>query len=269
MVAYFDRQPNLSESIRFRRLGLVIDEYVKMIREATYVASNPDKDWTAKRYIPKKWFTSGCGGVLTCEEEEFSWYEQLVGSRRDLDCIIKKEHRPEPATLRVASINLDFYKRVDCVSDGYTSDTEPLESVVDFVDNRCQSNYTACSITRISLFLHLMRMRLRAPRGVSQDVFLSTILPSHILAPVPCKYSVLAGYIQPGTPQDFSLLTLAILARRTYKDMLMSSYFAERSVLKNAKALWTRNWDTSVPLDDRCSDNEDEWEGFEEQMDES
>ena len=42
------------------------------------------------------------------------------------------------------------------------------------------------------------------------------------------------------------------------------------SVLKNVKALWTRNWDTtSVPLDDRCSDNEDEWEGFEEQMDES
>jgi hypothetical protein len=93
------------------------------------------------------------------------------------------------------------------------------------------------------------------------------MLPSHILAPVPCKYSDLAGYLHSGTPQDFSFLTLAVLARRTYKDMFMSANFPLDSVLKNVKALWTRNWDTSVPLDDRCSDNEDEWEGFEEQID--
>jgi hypothetical protein len=270
MVTYFDRQPNLSDSIRFRRLGLVIDELVKMIREATYAVSNPGTDWTAKRFLSHVDFEKGCGGVVTSLEEEFSLYEQLVGSRRDLDCFIKKEYRPSKAVIQVANANMDFYRRDNCISDGYTSDTEPLDCLVDFVENRIQKNYTtACSMTRISLFLHLMRMRLRAPKDMNQDVFLSTMLPPHILAPVPCKYSDLAGYLHSGTPQDFSFLTLAVLARRTYKDMFMSANFPLDSVLKNAKALWTRNWDTSVPLDDRCSDNEDEWEGFEEQMDES
>lgn len=285
MVTYFDRQPNLSDSIRFRRLGLVIDETVKMIREATYAVSNPGTDWTAKRFLSHMDFEKGCGGVITSPEEQFSLYEQLVGSRRDLDCFIKKEYRPSKATIQVANANMDFYRRDSCISDGYTSDTEPLDCLSDFVENRSQKTYTtACSVTRISLFLHLMRMRLRAPMDMNQDVFLSTMLPSHILAPVPCKYSDLAGYLHSGTPQDFSFftlavlartpqdfsfLTLAVLARRTYKDMFMSANFPVDSVLKNAKALWTRNWDTTVPLDDRCSDNEDEWEGFEEQMDES
>ena len=162
---------------------------------------------------------------------------------------------------------MGFFKREDFIKDGYTSDTEPLECVEDFLENRRQKNYTtACSITRISLFLHLMRMRLRAPKHIDQDIFLSTVLPSHILAPVPLKYSDIAGYLHSSTPQDFSFLTLAVLARRTYKDMFMSANFPVDSVLKNAKALWTRNWDSSVPLDDRCSDGEDEWEGFEEQM---
>lgn len=266
VVAFFDQQPYLSDSIRFRRLGLVIDETVKMIREANYAKSNPGTHWTAKRFLSHVDFEKGCGGVIRSPEEEFSLYEQLVGSRRDFDCFIKKEYRPSKATLQVANVNMDFYKRA--ISDGYTSDTEPLECLVDFVENRSQKNYTtACSMTRISLFLHLMRMRLRAPKNVDQDAFLSTMLPSHILAPVPCKYSDLAGYLQSGTSHDFSFLTLAVLARRTYKDMFMSANFPLDSVLKNAKALWTRNWDASVPLDDRCSDNEDEWEGFE--MDDS
>ena len=266
MVTYFDRQPNLSDSIRFRRLGIVIDELVKMLREATYAVSNPGTDWTAKRFLSHVDFEKGCGGVVTSLEEEFSLYEQLVGSRRDLDCFIKKEYRPSKAVIQVANANMDFYRRDNCISDGYTSDTEPL----DCLENWIQENYTtACSMTRISLFLHLMRMRLRAPKDMNQDVFLSTMLPSDILAPVPCKYSDLAGYLISGTPQNFSFLTLAVLARRTYKGMFMSANFPVDSVLKNAKALWTRNWDTTVPLDDRCSDNEDEWEGFEEQMDES
>jgi len=248
MVAFFDQQPNLSDSIRFRRLGLVVDETVKMIREATYAVSNPGTDWTAKRFLSHVDFEKGCGGVIRSPEEELSLYEQLVGSRRDLDCFIKKEYRPSKATLQVANVNMDFYRRDSCISDGYTSDTEPLECLVDFVENRSQKNYTtACSMTRISLFLHLMRMRLRAPKDVNQDVFLNTMLPSHILAPVPCKYSDLAGYLHSGTPQDFSFLTLVVLARRTYKDMFMSANFPVDSVLKNAKALWTRNWTIVAP----------------------
>lgn len=266
-MGYFDQQPHLSDRVRWLRLGLVLDETVKMLREAAFAESNPGtQTWTAQRFLSHENFKDMCGGVVQSPQDEFPLYEQIVGARRDLHCFMQKAEKPDKPILKAIQHKLKFAKRETCVSDGYTSETESLECVANFVGNKSQ---IACSITRMSLFLHVIRMRLRAPKDVNQNAFLCTMLPSYLLAPVPRKYAHLAGYLHDGTLQDFSFLTLAVLARRTYKHMIMNLEFATETVIQDAKALWSRNWNGGVLLEDRCSDNEDEWEGFEEQMDES
>ena len=106
------------------------------------------------------------------------------------------------------------------------------------------------------------RKRLRVPDRKELEAFLDTIRPDDLLAPVPYKYSEIAGVSYSGTPRDFSFLTLALLARRDYKGFLEKSKFPTVQAIEQAKALWTRCWDTSVELEDRCSDVDDEWEGF-------
>ena len=64
-----------------------------------------------------------------------------------------------------------------------------------------------------------------------------------------CKYSDIAGFLYSGTkPYDFSFLTLAVLARRAYKDMFMNANFRVQTVLKNENPVGVRVTQCASPV---------------------
>lgn len=268
-MAYFSHQ-DVNESICYLRGALVIDEFVMILLRALRALRDRTNFTAAAQCFEIDNFVTGCGGNSKHTNDALM-YIQLVGWRRDFDSLLKKVKRPMKA-LRKANECMDWNQTDEQIlSDGF-DDFDTLEDIDLFTKTGDETK-----LGRISLFNHLIRMRLRnnerirlsdqrkrlrAPDRNELEVFLRTIRPDDLLAPVPYRYSEIAGVSYSGTPRDFSFLTLALLARRDYKGFVEKSKFPTVKAIKQANALWTRCWDTSVDLEDRCSDIDDEWEGF-------
>lgn len=249
--------PYLTVSVRFRRLALVLDESIKMLREA-----QQGGNWSALRFISKDAFRFLCGGKVTSDSPtEFSLVRQIILARRDFAAFLDKTFRPEAAELAIAKHFFEFHKREEYMADGNDSDSETLPGITDFIDNSTHKHKpfeTIWTLTRISLFLHILRNRLRPGKGISQKTHLESLTPNVLLSPIPHKYMSLAGFANNTEPISF--LILGIIARRTYRTILFKEQYPIDTLIDSAKSTWKRHWDKTAPLEERCSDNEEEWE---------
>ena len=207
------------------------------------------------------------------EEDGHCLIRQIILARRDFAGYLDKTFRPHGKILVTVTqwkeLNgndwethtFSFRKREDYM-DGYTSDTETLPLIEQFVDKNVMNDKVFHHITRISLLFHIMRNRFRALKTTDNRYIITA---DDILAPIPGKYGKLAGFLDKNTDQPpIPILTLAVLARRSYRSFLQKEQYPMEPIILAAKKAWETSWDKNAPLEERCSDNEDEWEDLDD-----
>ena len=126
------------------------------------------------------------------------------------------------------------------------------------------------SLTRISLVLKEVRVRLRLPKGstCSHDEFLQRMTASLFSSPITVQGKLHKEALGVDDVSSVSFLTLAVLARRTYRDFLQSkgTMYPSLRVIKKCAKKTLHSYDLVLALYDNpmalsmCSDNESEWE---------
>jgi hypothetical protein len=275
----------LDDARRLARIGLVLDEIVRMAREAELTRQGRLPEWTAYQLLLPVDFKGVCGGHVPSSVPShtpcYSLYRQIVLAQRDWDAFLTKgftnKYRPIAKEWKRAQECFFFqpfseYKDVDGKSLDCSSENEALPDLDAFSTGECRASFV---LTRISLALKEVRIRLRMPKASgysTHEEYLRGLTADAYLAPIAVQgkmHMAALGLADGGgsMPLYVSFLTLAVLARRTYRDFMSksgSSYPSQSIISCCAKPV--ANGELRMQLYDNpvcdmlCSDNESEWE---------
>lgn len=275
--------PHLDEARRLSRIGLALDEIVRMLREAELTENGVLEEWTAHRLLKPAEFKTVCGGIVPTSSESkptYSLYRQLVLAQRDWDAYLTKgvvnKYRPSARVWDRAQglFYFDSFSEytIPNATSGYSSDDEVLPDIDHFcVAPGIFAGYKkSYSLTRISLVLKEARVRLRLPKGstCSHDEFLQRMTASLFSSAMTVQGKLHKEALGVDDVSSVSFLTLAVLARRTYRDFLQSkgTMYPSLAVIKKCAKKTLHSEDYVLVLYDNpmalsmCSDNESEWE---------
>ena len=222
--------PFITDGCRVARIAFCLDEYTRVAREARR-AKELGLEWTALRAISAKDFQTVCGGHMSKTSK--SLYRQVVLAQRDWEAFMSARYRIPKREWDSAQERMYFcpyqqYTFGDGTAMGYMSENEELPGIDKFKNvpqygTKVTAYKVPSALTRISLALKVLRLRLRKPKTseLTQGEYLGAMLPHEFMMSIPVQGPVHRKACDVAEDvASIELLTLLVLARRTFRDFI-------------------------------------------------